>query len=206
MTKYALIVAALVAALPRPAAADQKGLEKDMTHLLFLSRSIVAADDYAWENPYVRGFIARRKGDEASAKSLFGQAIRAGSFTSASRYMLAYMDWRKHQADGYRGDLSAAYSRLDGAIKDDPDYAAAYYLRGLMRWNDAHEAKSALSDLARAAQLGAGSCRDINDPKELENWRRPDTKEPLPGIERVRQDCAKTHHLKAETPSGRPAP
>lgn len=201
MTKISLVVmaAALAAAgsahagdASARAAANKKRLESDADHLLHVYVAKGSPQD-PWmpQDPYLLGYLYYKRGDEAQAKPLFERAVQEGAFTARSRYMLAFLAWKKFKADGSQGDLSGAFSQLDKAIAEDPEYPSPYYLRGMMRWGQGHRPKEALEDVARAASLFSGACRDVNDPNEADAWRRPDTKELLPGLKKVGEDCAK---------------
>lgn len=179
------------------AAARQRILERDVTSLLYQYATVMAekgADPlktFEPKNPYFLGYLLFKKGDHDKARPYFEQAIAEGTFTPASRYMLSYVNLTRFRLDG-SGDLDAIQAQLERAIAEDPEYSSPYYLRGIIRWVHKGQAKEALADVAKAAALSSGTCRRLSDPKEIESsWRR-DGKEELPGLDKIRQDCAKT--------------
>jgi hypothetical protein len=119
---------------------------------------------------YSLGYQAFRNKQWDDAKVFFGQAHDSDQFVAESNYLIAYM--KTHDQDGCLlrdADWAGAGKLLDDAIRSDPAYTGAHYLRAIKRVN-ADDRAGALDDLRRAVDgsWGIAECYDVNDSHEIE--------------------------------------
>lgn len=211
---YLILVAALemtcsaVYAEPAPDASlypkgSQRAFERGVANSLVANfysnadKDLIASDVLDQHNHYVLGYFYFKSGERAKAKQMFEQSIVDGTFVPESHYMLAVMMNQDYTAAGGHGDLSPAYAHIEKAIAADPKYSSPYYLRGILRWK-ANQPTEALADLTKASSLTPATCYRIHDPKEIDDvWRNPVTKEVIPGLKTVQENCVAAHKMGA---------
>ena len=122
---------------------------------------------YAKDEFYIRGYRAWQDGERDKAKLFFEKSIEGERFEAASLYLLAVLE---RTAKGSRKEIVRGY--LDDALERDPKYAAAYYLRAILRLEEKEPMKSVTEDLRKSVDEAVGSCYELFRPAEIDTSLR----------------------------------
>lgn len=120
---------------------------------------------YAKDEFYMLGYRAWQDGERDKAKVFFEKSIEGERFEAASLYLLAVLE---RTAKPSRKEVVRGY--LDDALERDPKYAAAYYLRAILRLEQKEPMESVIADLRKSVDAAVGSCYELFKPVEIDTF------------------------------------
>lgn len=175
---------------------DQRVLDRENGSLLFALMTpgdSVVREHILATNPYLVAYQYFKTGQYPAAKVEFEKLIDDHRYVAQDHYLLAVIADRQDFGGGT--DYSGAWDHVQAAIEYDPEYAAPYYFRAILRMRALPAAvpDEVYADLRTATLHDLATCRNITVGEDvMTEWARIAAE---PRFLELQRACNERHHI-----------